>query len=237
MKNQIRRIFDVYVNKNTYGVFDVPEKLHGLDGSTWWVYLGKLPEGSLPDPEDGALEPFCRSINCAVWEISVRQNTYTKYKWGGINFRASGAVEMKCNGKMVYEFSFGSGDGALGYAMAKAQMLTVQLAENPGFDFLNPMSNQGRKVHWYGLPAAVRVNPYETWNIGIVPDYTEGLDKAAWWEELKRRKTNLPLPDKTDNFDDCFNSHEEEHTSEAMQDDYINWGDALSDQHINWFRS
>ena len=29
---------------------------------------------------------------------------------------------------------------------------------------------------------------------------------------------------------------EEEDFKESMQSDYINWGDALSDQHINWFR-
>ena len=69
------------------------------------------------------------------------------------------------------------------------------------------------------------------WEIAIIPDYTAGLNKEQWWAELSKREKNLG-EEKYDEMKDV----EEEDFKESMQSDYINWCDALSDQHINWFR-
>ena len=52
-----------------------------------------------------------------------------------------------------------------------------------------------------------------------------------WWKELKNRESKVGG---NKNKDD--DEMEEEEFDESAQQEYINWGDALSDQHINWFR-
>ena len=106
--------------------------------------------------------------------------------------------------------------------------MQVVLTEHP-FNFLEPFKEQGRKIWWYGLPATIGTTEYESWNILIIPDYTTGVDKENWWKLFKERRSNIgeivdeddiPVYDKEDDYKD-----------------YINWGDAFSDKHIDWFRN
>ena len=51
----------------------------------------------------------------------------------------------------------------------------------------------------------------------------------------QKDKAQLIIKNINEKYDD-MKDVEEEDFKESMQSDYINWGDALSDQHINWFR-
>jgi len=132
---------------------------------------------------------------------------------------------MWCNKKLIYEFiTTGTQDG-FNFAMAKIQYLQIMLSEHP-FNFFNPESENGRKIFWYGLPATIKVKSHNTWEIEIIPDY-EFLSKDEWWNELENRQKKLT---------EKINIEDDDDFDEQKNIGYINWGDALSDQHIYWFR-
>ena len=79
------------------------------------------------------------------------------------------------------------------------------------------------------MPAIV--NSKEGGEIGIVPDYTE-IPKDKWWKEYIRRRSRAD--GKKDLEWESIQANDE---SESMRSDYINWGDALSDGNIDWFRN
>ena len=227
----VRHIFSIIINSIEYDVYDIEKKEHGGFNdtpSTWWVYYEqKLQKGVLPHKDDTNLIPYDSSINRRIWDISYKQSNHSKYKYGRYSFSSITSVEMRCNGKLVY--SFGSYD--YNYCVSKVGYLMVQLSEHP-FDFFDPETENGRKIFWYGLPATIKVNNYEPWNIGIIPDYKDSLSKDEWWKEYKNRKTNITCNKKDD---DDFGDDDEDFI-EQMNSDYINWGDALSDGNIYWFR-
>jgi hypothetical protein len=135
---------------------------------------------------------------------------------------------MWCNNRLVYAFGTMGGSSGLSFAFAKVQYLEVVLSEH-AFNFFEPEKEQGRKICWYGLPAKVKVKS-DTWEIAIIPDYEAGVTKEQWWKELARRESKYSQEDQDDKeMDDMYKAEE-------IQDGYINWGDALSDQHIYWFR-
>lgn len=227
----MRHAFDVYIKDKKCPVFNIEGKEHnGYNDvpKTWWLYNGEAPEGWLPAYNDDKLVPFSKSISRHVWDIQFKQRNTTKVKWDDLRFSNNTHVEMVCNGKPVYSFGTTGGESGLSYAMAKVQYLIVQMGEHP-YNFFEPEKERGRKIFWYNLPATVRPG-YGTGEICIVPDYTVGIDKAAWWAELRRRESRL-------NSVDEWSAMEEERSLENEDDGYINWGDALSDAHINWFRS
>ena len=84
----------------------------------------------------------------------------------------------------------------------------------------------GRLIYFYGLPSIVRPQTSTPWEIMIFPDYSE-MDKDKWWKEYdKRSNPERQFEEEADSlFDD-----------DSRYDGYINWGEALSDQHIRWFR-
>lgn len=186
-----------------------------------------LPKDVTPPHDSDSWKPYSSGILRRLWDIRIVQSNTTKEKWGDTQFRNSTSIEMRCNGKLVY--SFGTGGNYLEYAFAKVQYLQVQMGEHP-FDFFNPEKEHGRKIYFYGLPSTVRVwRKAEPWLIGIDPDYT-GTTKELWWKEYRRRKTNIgAAPDDWDEIEKTEDAEDEKR-------DWINWGDALSDQHINWFR-
>jgi hypothetical protein len=136
---------------------------------------------------------------------------------------------MWCNKKLIY--SFGTGGKNLDFAFAKIQYLQVIINEHP-YNFFEPETEIGRKICWYGLPATI-LNGYEPGEIRIKPDYTAGLSKELWWKELKNRKS-IYTNKTEDNLD--MDEIEKEYDDEYENSDVINWGDALSDEHIYWFR-
>jgi hypothetical protein len=233
---KIRKIFEVKVRGQVYDVYDLEDKKHqSLNGEpeTWWLYFAdRLPEGTLPPIDSDNWTPWDKSILRMCWEFKIKQVNSVKNKWDEWRFSNRTIVEMYCNDVLVYEFStLGT---SMDYALAKIQYLQVQMSEHC-YNFFQPKENQGRKIYWYGLPATVNVKQcgYE---IGIIPDYTAGLTKEEWWKEYKSRKTKIPAykdphlmyPDDNEDEDD---------ENESMHSDYINWVDALSDYHIDWFRN
>lgn len=69
--------------------------------------------------------------------------------------------------------------------------------------------------------------------IRIKADYTAGLSKDEWWKELKRRESKIT---QKEDDDIQMDEIEAENMEEYKGDDIINWGDALSDGNIYWFR-
>jgi len=230
----MRKIFKVMIYDKNYDVYDINDKKHeSLNGEpeTWWLYFGdELPEGIVPPLDSPHWEPYHTSIERCVWDIRIKQKNTTKEKWGHTNFRNHTNVEMYVNGKLFYQFSTIGGERGISYAMAKVQYMQVKMSEHP-FNFFEPEKENGRKIWWYNLPATVVVSTYNPWEIRIKPDYSTGFNRKEWWKEYKNRREKLLSPqnifvDEEDDLDeDDYNN-----------DDLINWGDALSDGNIWWFR-
>jgi len=229
-----RKIFTVMVNGKEYDVWDVEGKEHEGYNDTpksWWLYYSeRLPDGIQPPPDSEYWHPMQSSIERSCWEYKFSQRTYTKVKWDELRFSGTTKCEMWRNGKLVYAFSTTGGTRGMAFAMAKAQYLEVILSEHC-YNFFEPEKENGRKIFWYGLPATVRVKS-DGWEISIIPDYTAGLDKDAWWDELSRRESKINNVKEEDDMEEMI----EESKKESRSDGYINWGDALSDGNINWFR-
>lgn len=223
-------IYDKY-----YDVYSINDKKHdGLNGEpdTWWVYFSdKIPDGQeLPDINSPYWEPYSKSMQRHVWDIRIKQRNSTKEKWGSTNFRNSTNVEMYCNGKLFYSFGTIGGDSGISYAMAKVQYMMVKMGEH-SFNFFEPEKENGRKIWWYNLPATIVVSTYNAWEIRIRPDYTTGFTKEEWWKEYKNRQEKALSPQNI--FVDPDDIDDDE---DYEYDDLINWGDALSDGNIWWFR-
>ena len=234
---QPRLLFTVFIADTFYDVYDIPGKEHrGYNDmpKTWWLYFSKerLPDGIVPPSDSEHFRPFSKSINRRPWEISIKQQNYTKHKWDETDFRNSTYVEMRCNQQLVYAFTTTGTDRGFAYALAKIQYLQVQLDEHP-YNFFEPQTNQGRKVYWYGLPATISVKS-DTWEIGIIPDYNCGLSKADWWKELRNREAKLCVSEKEKADDELSGFPSIDY--DAVMSDYINWGDALAARYIDWFR-
>lgn len=228
-----RKIFTVWIHEKPYDVYDIDGKEHGGwngEPKTWWLYYSdRMPDGASPPVDSEHWHAFHASINRRVWDIQIKQRNTTKYKWDETQFRNNTWVEMRCNGRLVYDFGTTGNDSGLAFAMAKVQYLMVHMSEHP-YNFFEPEKENGRKIYWKGLPATIRVKG-NTWEVMIIPDYTCGYTREQWWKELENRESKLP-PKRDDDFDEI----DKEDKQEAMRDDAINWGDALSDQYIDWFR-
>lgn len=227
----MRKIFQVYINKKYYWVYDITGKEHeGPNGEpkTWWMYflpddMIDLPDGMNPPIDSEYWEPWHVSIERRVWEFHVVQNTSTKVKWGHNQFRCSTKIQMICNGKVVYAFN--TGGGYLDYALGRIQALKVQLSEHP-YNFFNPKEEEGRKIWYYGLPATVAPSEHYPGEISIIPDYNAGVSQREWYDRYHKLRSELTGGPDSD-FPD-----EQEHFPIT----YINHGDALSDGKIWWFR-
>lgn len=228
----MRKIFQVFIMDKEYDVYDIDNKKHeGYNGvsKTWWIYYSdRLPDELLPSIDSEYLIPYHVSISRLVWDIRFTQRVTTKEKWNRTQFNNNTKCEMWCNGKLIYSFNTIGGEEGMNFAIAKAQYLQQTLFEHP-FNFLNPDKEQSREIWFYGLPATINLGSENAkWEIQIIPDYSTGVSKEQWWKEFKHITTNLNEI-KKENDIDIF---EDEYISQ----DYINWGSALEDSHINWFR-
>lgn len=228
----MRRIFTVLINKKEYDVYNIEGKEHAGHNDTpkeWWLYFSdRLPSGVLPPFDSEKFVPYSYFINRRLWDISFKQTNTSKYKWDDYSFSSHTQVEMHCNGRLIYSFGTTGNDYGLSFAMDKVGYLKVVLSEHP-YNFFEPEENDGRKIYWYGLPATVSVKKHSPWEISINPDYTAGLDENEWWKEYfnrKKRINNKKLSEELDFYDE----------EESRYRGSINWGDALSDDHIGWFR-
>jgi hypothetical protein len=224
-----RKIFEVIIGSVTYDVYNIEGKEHeGLNGEpkTWWIYYtDRVPEGILPPHDSESWQPWSKSLNRRLWDIRFTEHNSAKEKWGSTQFRSGLNCQMICNGKLIYSFPTNN----LSFAMAKAQYLMVIMSEH-SYNFFNPEEETGRKIWWYNLPATIqpKINSYP-WEISIIPDYSV-VSEDKWWSEYKRR-SSPPIQNEEDSEMD------EDDFNEAKSYGKINWGDALSDGHINWHRN
>jgi hypothetical protein len=241
----MRKIFDILINDKPYPVYSIEGKTHNLGKNNgcpddWWLlYDEDINESKFLDEmsENSNLIPYIdKGVHRICWEINYRQSNRIKYKWDDYDIRDSGVCTLKANGKEVYKFH--SSD--LMFAMARVQTLVGELISHP-YNFFKPEEDDGRKIFFCGLPAFV----YRGWQVGeikIVPDYSK-ISKEMWWERYEFYNSNHE--DKNyEEFEDELEKDEydadyelfEEHTNEYYRSDSINWGDALSDGKIYWFR-
>jgi len=231
----MRKAFQVLIYDRFYWVWSIDGKEHAGNNDTiptWWCYFSteELPEGITPPIDSPNWVPYDRDMNRTNFDITFSQHTSTKEKWGETRFRNHTRCQINCNGKPMYSFGTIGGDRGLSYAMVKAQYLITEMSEHP-FNFYDPKQEHGRKIWWYGMPAKVRVwREGEPWLIGIDPDYS-GVDRETWWKEYKKRHDTY-IPKKNDDWAEM----QEEQMQENEDDGWINWGDALSDSYIDWFR-
>lgn len=218
-----RKIFQVLIHDNPYDVYDIEGKEHGGwngEPKTWWVYYAdRLPEGTIPPTNSDSWEPYNVGIKRVLWDIRFKERNTAKEKWNTTQFSHTLKCEMWCNGKLIYSF----GTHNIHFAFGKAQYLMVVLLEH-SYNFLESEKEKGRKIFFYNLPATVEPSSHYPGEIAIIPDYTN-MSKEEWWDEYKKRSFR---PD--EDFKE-WDRHEEGYHS-----DRINWGDALSDGHIWWFR-
>ena len=234
MENKIpRKLFTVIIHNREYDVYDIDGKEHEGHNDTpktWWLYHSeRLPEGLIPPVDSDSWTAYSVGVLRSLWEIKIKQTNSTKQKWGETQFNNHTSVEMWCNNKLIYQF--GTGGKYLDFAFAKIQYLQVILSEHP-YNFFEPEKEEGRKICWYGLPATI-LTGYGAGEIRIKPDYTAGIERDEWWKELKKRQHKYT---NKDDFDKQFDEIEEDNEMEDKEDDIINWGDALSDGNIYWFR-
>lgn len=210
-----RWVFNVMIRKNIFPVYSIDGRYHWNGTCPWWVKVR----------DEGDLEPWTDHDHRICFEYNIREYNTSKVKWDEYRISKGVQVTITANGKPFYEF--GSYD--TNYAFAKAQQLVVQLMEHP-YNFLEPETEKGRKIYFYGLPATIRPSS-QPGEIGIIPDYSVGISKNEWWRLYNlRRKPVGGEPDKE------WADSEIEDNAEYEHDDYINWGDALSDGNIKWFR-
>jgi hypothetical protein len=214
--------YHVLINNERYAIYDIPDAYHSLgsgNGSEYedhyFIYYG-----------NEWCPFFSKAVHRICWEIKYKQTNSAKHKWNDWQFSKRGNCEMWANGKLIY--SFPSYD--MNYALAKAQYMEVALLEFPGYNFLNPEKEKGRKVWWYGLPATIQPSSSYPWEISIHPDYSE-ITKEEWWKLYREKIKKVNDKDKEDV------EEEKDDLEEAMAMDYINWGDAFhADGRIDWFR-
>jgi len=220
----MRQLFEVVIRDKKYDVYSIEGKEHqGYNDmpKTWWLYFtDKVPEGTLPPIDSDHFVPYSSSIERSCWDIRFKVVNTHKVKWDEDRFSYHTNCEMWWNGKLIYSFR----SGKIEFSMAKAQYLMVALAEHP-YNFFEQEKENGRKIWWYNLPAFVKPSDSYPGEIGIIPDYSE-IPKEEWWKIYKERSFRP---------DDDFPSFDRE--EEGYNSDFINWGDAFSDGHINWFRN
>ena len=232
-KFKIRKIFSVYIRNTEYNVYDIDGKEHeGYNNipKTWWLYFGKeQKDWDTPPLISEDWTPFDVGIKRHLWEFEIKQNNTHKIKWDDNRFSNNISVDMICNKKKIY--SFGTFD--MNFALSKLQYLQVVLTEHP-YNFLNQEEEKGRKIYYYGLPATIEPSYYPG-EIKIIPEYSKKITEKKWWEELERREKPYIQKEVTE-MDKQEIEMDKENREENRSCGYINWGDALSDGHINWFR-
>lgn len=223
-KSNPRKLFEVIVRDKTYDVYDIDGREHQGYGDipkTWWMYYReRLPEGGVPNRDSEHFVPFHKWIKRLLWDVRIKDYNSAKHKWDDWSFSHGTKCEMWCNGKQVYEFQCGDTE----YAFSKAQVLMTTMSEHC-YNFFEPEKMEGRLIYFYGLPSILHPRKSMPWEITISPDYGE-MDKNEWWSEYRKRS----------NPESIFEEEKDDDFDEDKYDGYINWGDALSDDHIKWFR-
>lgn len=235
----MRKIFDIYINDKPYPVYDIENKHHNLgryndSPTTWWLLFDNdhaEPKLINEMEENSKLIPYLdRGVHRICWEINYKQTNYVKYKWDDYDVRASGECILKANGREVYKFRTSD----IMYAMSNVQVLIGKIISH-SYNFLEPEKDDGRKIFFCGLPAFV-YKGHEVGEIRIKPDYSK-LNKKSWWQKYNfynshhENYAGLPDDESEEDFEDFMTE-----SLEYQDSDEINWGDALQDGKIWWFR-
>ena len=228
----IRKIFEVVINNSMCPVYSIEGYEHESgrrngDPTEWWVDISdpvspnQFGDTETVSPNESELVPYSdKCFNRICWGVDYKQKNYSKEKWGETRLNGTGVCNISANGKNVYKFI--SSD--LGHALGKAQYIINALREHP-YDFINPDSENGRKIYYHGLPATIRT-AYQPGDITVVPDFSY-IGEPEWWR-LYNERSKL-IKDKPDRDDE-----DEEYDNRPV--DFINHGDVLWDGMINWFR-
>lgn len=222
-KYKCRKAFVIMINDKPNQVWNIEEfehengKWNGTP-TTWWL-----------DYQNELIPYVDKMVHRICWGIDYKQKNVSKYKWDEWSITNRGTCIISANGKPVYTFQ--SWD--LGYAMAKAQTMIIQLTEHP-YNFINPTEESDRKIWYYGLPATIKPSEHHAGEIAINPDYSAGIDEESWWKLYKDRSNNV-LPNKDQDEQEVL--MDEERFEETRSYGMINHGDALWDGMINWFRN
>lgn len=217
-----RFCYHILINNEVYSVYDIEEAYHSLGSANGSGY-----EDHYFIRYSDQWVPFVsKGVHRLCWEINYKQSNSAKHKWDEWQFSSRGSCEMKINGKLIYQFNSYS----LNFALSKAQYLTVALMEFPGFNFLEPEKENGRKVWWYGLPATIKSKSSYPWEIVVYPDYSD-IQMEEWWK-LYRIKTA-----KEGDKDKERSEEDRQDFDEDLSSRSINWGDAFeAGGRIDWFR-
>ncbi len=224
-KYHIHKAFELMINDNPYQVWNIMDYEHengkwNGTPATWWL------DYSEPG-EENVLVPYVDiGVHRICWEIRYKQKNYVKHKWGETDIRNSGRLDIYANGRNVYRMNCRN----LEYAMSNAMIMPYKLMEHP-FNFLKREEENGRKIWYYGLPATISINDYDS-DIKVIPDY-EKISSAKWWKLYNERKKPVNLDDSVKDPDGL---DMKEFSGETHKYDSINHGDPLWDGMINWFR-
>lgn len=237
----MRKLFDIHINDKPFPVFSIEDKEHNYGKSNgcpanWWLDYTKDENGNYLERDGNQLllemngkernlVPYIdKGVHRICWEVSYKQGNRSKFKWDEFQLRSYGTCTLRANGREVYKFVHSDIQGA----MTQVQYLVEKITCHP-YNFFEPEKEDGRKIYFKSLPALVRTG-YEVGEIRIEPDYSM-LPKKRWWQiyELFNRKYEIA--------DSIFNEDmDEERNQYEYENDIINWGDALSDGSIGWFR-
>jgi hypothetical protein len=234
----MRKVFDIYINEKPFPVFNIEGKEHTYGKNngcvpTWWLDYTKDQNGDYAPAsgiiteitENRKLIPYIdKGVHRICWEVIYKQSNLIRYKWDEYDIRSTGSCTLRANGRDVYKFR----NSDLQSAMTQVQYLTEKIISHP-YNFFRPEEDDGRKIYYKSLPAFVRTG-FEVGEITIEPDYSI-LSKEKWWE------IHRLFSKKYESKDSIFREFpDEEEEQELGFSDTINWGDALSDGFINWFR-
>jgi hypothetical protein len=168
---------ETIVDDEVMGIWDRPDHKHTLgemngEPSTWWLWHPRKRQW-MAWIDKGAKRPCFR--------VEVTEQNYTKYKWDDWDVRYGVTCSIYINNVRYYTFVCGDID----YALARAQVLKVELVEHPSFsNIVNVETHlKGRKI-WYKNQPAVIERFVEGGEVWIAPD---GIDKfnmkEAWMTE------------------------------------------------------
>ena len=181
MEKKERKLFDILIRDEKYGVWDRPDKEHnyGKDNGgspTWWL---KYETGMQGEKKKVEWIPYIdRGTNRPCWDINITQQNYMKYKWDEWDLRSNTHCNILCNRQKVYEF----GCNDLGYAFAKAHQLIVKLSEHP-FNFSDPESEIGRKIWYHEQPAIIDSLMLDQGCMMIKKDGEGGFNMKRPWDD------------------------------------------------------
>jgi len=241
----MRKVFDILINDKPYTVYGIEGKEHSLGinngcPANWWLHYEEDTSSikflNEMDENPNLIPYIDRGVHRICWEINYKQTNRIKYKWDEADIRDSGVCNLKANGRDVYKFHTSD----LMYAMARVQTLVGEIISHP-YNLLEPEKDDGRKIFFCGLPAFVH-RGYEVGEIKIEPDYSS-ISKELWWKRYDFFNSNHEEKS-FEEFEDELDQEEyeadyelfQENTKEYYDNDMINWGDALNDGKIWWFR-